>query len=244
MAAGRTPDPLQNCDPESAIFIAQRILDRIVFIAFCEDRDLLKERTIDAVYNTVPPFARAVNPRWQNFLGLFRAMDRGHENLPYLDGGFNGGLFKEDPRSTTSNSTTNGPNFSSESANTTSATRSTSRSWATCSRNRSPSWKNVACGGFFGLVQEDETPNAMRKSAERKRFGIYYTPPEFTRLIVRKRSSRGRRAIARLLAAHGLSGICSERTTPSPRWPPIGATAWPACGISRFSTRPAAAGRS
>ena len=42
--------------------------------------------------------------------------------------------------------------------------------------------------GLFGLVgrrtAELAQEPAMPKSAERKRFGIYYTPPEFTELIV------------------------------------------------------------
>ena len=81
---------------ETSIYVAQRILDRIIFIAFCEDRDLLGEKTIKATYETVPPFAKATNPRWRNFLDLFRAMDVGHRNMPYLETGFNGGLFRED----------------------------------------------------------------------------------------------------------------------------------------------------
>ena len=85
-------------DLETSIYIAQRILDRIIFVAFCEDRDLLREKTLKSVYSTVPPFAKATNPRWRNFLELFRAMDQGHKNMPYLEVGFNGGLFKEDPR--------------------------------------------------------------------------------------------------------------------------------------------------
>ena len=32
---------------DTAIYIAQRILDRIIFIAFCEDRELLPARCID-----------------------------------------------------------------------------------------------------------------------------------------------------------------------------------------------------
>jgi hypothetical protein len=50
------------------------------------------------------------------------------------------------------------------------------------------------------------TVTAMKKSAERKRSGIYYTPPEFTRFLVRETVSvliaQRREAIRR---AHGLS---------------------------------------
>ena len=85
-------------DLETSIYIAQRILDRIIFVAFCEDRDLLREKTLKSVYSTVPRSPRRPIRRWRSFLELFRAMDQGHKNMPYLEVGFNGGLFKEDPR--------------------------------------------------------------------------------------------------------------------------------------------------
>lgn len=80
---------------ETAIKIAQRLIDRIVFIAFCEDRGLLKPRTIAQTYAAVPPFARVTNPRWRNFLDLFHAMDRGHRDLD-VETGYDGGLFERD----------------------------------------------------------------------------------------------------------------------------------------------------
>ena len=52
---------------DGAIFIAQRILDRIIFIAFCEDRDLLPAKCIDRACETLPPFSKVTNPRWRNF---------------------------------------------------------------------------------------------------------------------------------------------------------------------------------
>ena len=97
-AADRASDHKRGHNLETAIYIAQRIIDRIIFVAFCEDRDLLREKTICETYRTVPPFAKATNPRWRNFLELFPAMDQGHKNMPYLEVGFNGGLFREDPR--------------------------------------------------------------------------------------------------------------------------------------------------
>ena len=69
----------QHKDLHAAIRIAQKILDRIIFVAFCEDRGLLPENCIDEAYKTVPPFTKVTNPRWRNFLDLFHAIDRGHE---------------------------------------------------------------------------------------------------------------------------------------------------------------------
>ena len=82
---------------DTAIYVAQRILDRIIFIAFCEDRELLPARCIDMAYNTLPPFTKVTNPRWRNFVDLFEAVDKGHGRLQGLDKGYNGGLFARDP---------------------------------------------------------------------------------------------------------------------------------------------------
>lgn len=60
---------------ETAIHVAQKILDRIVFVAFCEDRGLLPARCIDSAYRNVPPFSKVTNPRWRNFLDLFQAIE-------------------------------------------------------------------------------------------------------------------------------------------------------------------------
>jgi len=38
--------------------------------------------------------------------------------------------------------------------------------------------------GLFGKQKGDDPHAAMPKSAERKRSGTYYTPPQFTQLIV------------------------------------------------------------
>ncbi len=80
---------------EEAIGIAQKILDRIIFVAFCEDRGLLPEKCIETAYTSLPPFSKVTNPRWRNFLDLFQAIDRGHEGI--VEKGYNGGLFRHDP---------------------------------------------------------------------------------------------------------------------------------------------------
>ena len=65
---------------DEAIEMAQRLFDRIMFIAFCEDRQLLPEKTIPKAY-TVAGFHAVTNPRWQNFKNLFRFIDAGNETL-------------------------------------------------------------------------------------------------------------------------------------------------------------------
>ena len=81
---------------DAAIRIAQKLLDRIIFVAFCEDRDLLPARVIERTYGNLPPFAKVTNPRWQNFRNLFHAIDQGHADLN-LETGYDGGLFRHDP---------------------------------------------------------------------------------------------------------------------------------------------------
>ena len=65
--------------PIDLLAATQKILDRVLFIAFCEDRGLLPGDIIARAYEHADPF----NPRpiWDNFVGLFRAVDAGNERL-------------------------------------------------------------------------------------------------------------------------------------------------------------------
>lgn len=80
-------------DPRDLLAAAQKVLDRVLFIAFCEDRGLLPDNSIEGAYRHADPY----NPRpvWENFKGLFRAVDRGNPALR-IDA-YNGGLFAPDP---------------------------------------------------------------------------------------------------------------------------------------------------
>ncbi|MDD5613084.1 MAG: N-6 DNA methylase, partial [Gallionella sp.] len=74
------------------VTLAQTILDRILFIAFAEDRDLLPDRTIEHAYRQSNPYSP--QPVWENFKGLFRAVDKGNAALGIP--AYNGGLFRAD----------------------------------------------------------------------------------------------------------------------------------------------------
>ncbi len=78
---------------QSILASTQKLLDRILFCAFCEDRGLLPVETIRKAYEHSDPY----NPRpiWENFRGLFRSIDVGNTalNIPP----YNGGLFADDP---------------------------------------------------------------------------------------------------------------------------------------------------
>ena len=78
--------------PLDAIALAQKILDRVLFIAFAEDTGLLPDNTLENAFIARDPY----NPRpvWDNFKGLFRAIDKGNSDLKIPR--YNGGLFRED----------------------------------------------------------------------------------------------------------------------------------------------------
>lgn len=78
--------------PLDAIAIAQKILDRVLFVAFSEDTGLLPDNTLSAAFIARDPY----NPRpvWDNFKGLFNAIDQGSEALKIPR--YNGGLFHTD----------------------------------------------------------------------------------------------------------------------------------------------------
>jgi len=74
---------------------SQKILDRLVFIMFCEDSSLIPSGTIK---NTYTQARESILPTptkiWDFFKGLFLAIDKGND-YPKINA-FNGGLFAED----------------------------------------------------------------------------------------------------------------------------------------------------
>jgi len=173
---------------EQAIQIAQRILDRIIFVAFCEDRGLLPAKCLETAYSELPPFSKVTNPRWQNFLDLFRAVDQGHPRLLGLETGYDGGLFRHEPEVDELELDDKWTHFFKhigaydfrDEVNVDVLGHIFERSVAELERLR--------LGGLFGVGGPRPEPQgaapAMQKSAERKRFGIFYTPPDFTNFIV------------------------------------------------------------
>ncbi len=174
----------QSRSLEDAIRIAQRIIDRVVFIAFCEDRELITAKTLDHTYHDLPRYSRQKNLRWKNFVQLFHAIDTGHVDLG-IDRGYNGNLFKPDPDidnldlddSWTAFFRSVGDYDFRDEVNVDVLGHLFEKSITELERIRSG-----------GLPQQDTPsgpPGAMQKSAQRKRSGVYYTPPEFTAFLVR-----------------------------------------------------------
>ena len=79
--------------PGASIEPAQKILDRILFIAFAERRDLMGAGALDFAAKYDNPFDR--RPRWHNFIALFRSVDKGNHDMDVPP--YNGGLFAPDP---------------------------------------------------------------------------------------------------------------------------------------------------
>jgi hypothetical protein len=197
---------------DEAIRIAQKLLDRIIFIAFCEDRGLLPEKCLERAATSLPAFSRVTNPIWHNFLGLFHAVDKGGSIKPVINA-FNGGLFAPDPEIDDLDLDDDpwavgfrgfGEFDFSEEVNVDVLGHLFERSITELEKLR--------VGGLFALksavegengtsaparpikgkarkaaAPADDSPlSKMPKSAQRKRFGIYYTPPAFTGLIVER----------------------------------------------------------
>lgn len=175
---------------DDAIRAAQLLLDRVVFIAFCEDRGLLPAELLKNTWANVPYLSRA-GARWRNFLDLFHFIDRGHPRLDLKDG-YNGGLFKhdtlvddlqlDDEPATEVFKNIGEYDFSEQ------GEVSVDVLGHLFEKSITELEKKKAVG-LFG-PQAAAAAVQMPKSAERKRFGIYYTPPQFTRLIVDKTLGR------------------------------------------------------
>ncbi|MER8453397.1 N-6 DNA methylase [Mesorhizobium sp. M1428] len=78
---------------EARIRLVQTLLDRLLFIAFAEDKNLLPSRSLaQALEHRDPYFPR---PKWEQICKLFEWVDKGAppNNIPR----YNGGLFATDP---------------------------------------------------------------------------------------------------------------------------------------------------
>ncbi|WP_425615271.1 N-6 DNA methylase [Anatilimnocola sp. NA78] len=82
-----------SCSRHEVLASTQKLLDRVLFIAFSEDRGLLPSHTIRKAYEHRDPYHP--RPVWENFRGLFQAIDRGNAALGIH--AYNGGLFAHDP---------------------------------------------------------------------------------------------------------------------------------------------------
>lgn len=168
---------------ETSIRVAQKLIDRVLFIAFCEDRRLITADAIKKACEGVSYFSRARNPVWQNFLGLFHQMDKGSPQLE-IENGYNGGLFREDELIDSldldDQPWTNffqglGKYDYEHEVNVDVLGHLFEKSITELEKLRE--------GALYGDRDTVEAP-MMPKSPQRKLFGVYYTPVEFTTAIV------------------------------------------------------------
>lgn len=73
---------------------SQKIIDRVIFVAFCEDLDLLPENILNKVLESARK--NDLLSHWATLKGFFNAIDSGSDKLGIPDG-YNGELFKPDP---------------------------------------------------------------------------------------------------------------------------------------------------
>lgn len=76
----------------------QKLLDRFIFIFFCEDTaNLLPHNTVENIYNNAKnSFSLSECKIWEQFRGLFAAIDKGNNNVNPPINAYNGGLFAYD----------------------------------------------------------------------------------------------------------------------------------------------------
>lgn len=77
---------------ELGIEKAQKIIDRVVFVCFCEDSGLLPDNSLARVLKYSE---NSFGSLWNTLKGFFEGIDKGSEKLEIPEG-YNGGLFKND----------------------------------------------------------------------------------------------------------------------------------------------------
>jgi hypothetical protein len=163
--------------PLDAIALAQKILDRVLFIAFAEDTGLLPDNTLENAFVARDPY----NPRpvWDNFKGLFRAIDEGNSDLKIPR--YNGGLFRQD-----------------DTINALSLADDICEGFKTLGEYDFASEVSVTVLGHIfeqsiadverlqaiARGEEEEPEKATGTSGRRKRDGVVYTPDYIARFIV------------------------------------------------------------
>lgn len=167
---------------DQAIAAAQKLLDRVIFVAFCADRGLLPHNIIDTAIKDKPRFSSVTNPVWNNFRTLFGWIDKGDSQMDIPP--FNGGLFKTDPLVDNLNLDDSWTNFFATIDTYDFRDEINVEVLGHIFEKSITELEKLRVVGFFGPQAGKAGSPEMPKSALRKRFGIYYTPPDFTELIV------------------------------------------------------------
>ena len=170
-------EPPHNKSIDAAIHVAQLLLDRIIFIAFCEDRGLLPRKSIDAAWREVGALSPATNPRWERFRELFRSIDQG--NKKYGVSAYNGGLFEHDDEVDSLNLDDAWTDFFREIGEYDFHDEVSVDVLGHLFEQSISDLENVRADPEALLA-----PPKKNASGKRKRTGVYYTPRHITRYIV------------------------------------------------------------
>ncbi|MGD0719437.1 MAG: N-6 DNA methylase [Roseiarcus sp.] len=193
-----------NLPALAAIEPAQKLLDRILFIAFAQRTDLLPDRLLEDASKDQNKFVP--QPIWMNFLALFRAVDRGNDRLAVW--AYNGGLFARDPL-----------------ADTVVLPDALAQDVAQLGQW---DYRREVPVTVLGHIFEQSITDIEKLKAEskgeapplvskRKREGVVYTPDMVTRFLVERTiglTLEARRAA--LWAAHGMKEIGAGEAGPEP----------------------------
>ena len=208
IGAVQTADPA--IAPLDAIALAQKILDRVLFIAFAEDTGLLPTDTLRHAFEHADPY----NPRpvWDNFKGLFRAIDVGRPEKRDGEGKviiqpisrYNGGLFRQDD---TINALTL-PDDVCEGFNTLGEYDFASEvSVTVLGHIFEQSIADVERLQAQARGEETEEERATGTTGRRKRDGVVYTPDYVARFIVAETlGAHLKEAFTDILRAHAKAG--------------------------------------
>jgi hypothetical protein len=82
----------QDAPRHGLLQATQKLLDRVLFCCFSEDRGLLPPETVKKAYKHANPYDP--QPVWHNFRGLFQSINTGNRSLDIP--AYDGGLFAED----------------------------------------------------------------------------------------------------------------------------------------------------
>jgi hypothetical protein len=166
---------------DKAIRVTQKLLDRIIFVAFCEDRELLPPKSLEQAWAYVAPFERVTHRKWKNFLALFDSIDKGNvnRNIPP----YNGGLFSEDEDIDNLDLDDDWTDFFKAVGEYDFAHEVNVDVLGHIFEKSINDIERLRQTGLFETGAAEKEKPRMLKSAERKKGGIYYTPPEFTAFI-------------------------------------------------------------
>jgi hypothetical protein len=239
--------PPHNKPLDSAIRIAQKLVDRVIFAAFCEDRHLLPEKSLEKAYTHTAAFTKVANPKWQNFFSLFRSIGEGNPepDIPPFDGG----LFAEDPEVDTLQLSDDRAVFFRQIGEYDFRDEVNVEVLGHLFEHSINDLERIRAVGLFGerVAGEEQAPK-MDKSAERKRGGIYYTPREFTDLIVKRTVGDViQTRLAAVAERHGVDPREAENAESDPKLAPYWEDCFeavrritvcdPACGSGAFLIR-------